>query len=288
MSNSSFFLSVKDHSVSGETFKLYLNEELQCLETIPKLTEDKLANYYKSENYISHTDNKRNLFERLYHLVRSITLKQKVGLIDSLQTTTKELLDVGCGTGDFLLIAKNKGWNVSGIEPNDQARSIATEKVGEHILSNTALNEFDNHSFNVITLWHVLEHLPDFNEQIKLFKQKLKTDGRLVIAVPNYKSYDAQLYKEYWAAYDVPRHLWHFSRHAISKIFSSIEMEVEQILPMRFDAYYVSMLSEKYRNSSIGFLKGFYNGWLSNRSASRSGEYSSLIYVLKNRNSPLE
>jgi len=283
MAKSAAFLSVKDHSVSRETFELYHNEDLQLLETRPQPNEEELGNYYKSDDYISHTDNKRNLFEQLYHLVRSYALKRKLHLINSFSFSSNKLLDVGCGTGDFLRTAQRGNWNVKGVEPNAQARSIAIKKVGKDIFPPETLMELQDHSFDVITLWHVLEHLPDLKMQISLFKQKLKLGGRLVIAVPNCKSYDAKFYKEFWAAYDVPRHLWHFSQHSISKLFNEIDMEIEETLPMIFDAYYVSMLSEKYKKSSFGFLRGIYRGWLSNRSASRSGEYSSLIYVIKNK-----
>lgn len=288
MSIPSKYLTVKDHSVSGESFELLLNDELQLLETQPRPSEDVLGSYYKSEDYISHTDSKRNVLEYLYHIVRSIALKRKIRLVNSFGHNKKSLLDIGCGTGDFLHVAQNNGWEISGIEPNEQAREIGRTKVGENIFSVEHLDQFRSGSFKVITLWHVLEHLLELDKQIKIFKQLLSEDGRLIIAAPNFKSYDAKFYKKYWAAYDVPRHLWHFSQESISKLFSKINMEVEQTLPMKFDAYYVSMLSEKYKDSSLGFLKGMFRGWVSNIRAANTGEYSSLIYVLKKRNSPID
>jgi len=142
--------------------------------------------------------------------------------------------------------------------------------------------DFDKHSFDVITLWHVLEHLPKLEEHISIFKKLLKPEGAIIIAVPNYKSYDAEYYKNYWAAYDVPRHLWHFSERSMSNLFSIEKMKVVKILPMKFDSFYVSLLSEKYKSGKMNYLGALKIGWLSNFKAKKSGEYSSLIYVIQN------
>ena len=275
-------LKIKDHSVSGEVFQLKENLAYGFLETFPQPDSNQLSDYYKTEDYISHTDAKRNWFEKAYHLVRGFSLKQKLKLIDSFQTETKQLLDVGCGTGDFLKTAKNNDWTVSGIEPNADARSIANQKTENVVFDIQQLKKFKANSFDVITLWHVLEHLPDLEHQISIFKKLLKTNGRLVVAVPNYKSFDAQHYQQFWAAYDVPRHLWHFNQQSISKLFASINMKVEKTKPMPFDAFYVSLLSEQYKSGSKNVFKGFYNGLRSNIKANYTEEYSSLIYVLKN------
>lgn len=275
------YLTVKDHSVSEETFQLILNEELQMLETYPQPAPEKLSAYYESEDYISHTDAKRNLFEKVYHLVKSIALKNKLKLINSLAGEHKNLLDVGCGTGDFLQIAQEHKWNVYGIEPNEQARDIANQKTNNSVGDVKALMNFENGNFDIITLWHVLEHLPNLEEQISLYSKLLKPNGKLIIAVPNHKSYDATYYKEFWAAYDVPRHLWHFSRTSISKLAAPFGLGVIQTLPMKFDAFYVSMLSEKYKWGKMNVLRAFWIGLRSNLKANRSGEYSSIIYILK-------
>ncbi len=281
MNKSNRYLEVKDHSVSSEMFELLYNPEFDLLETFPKPEGDKLAAYYKSEDYISHTDTKRNLFEYIYHAVRSISLKRKVNLITSFNTTQKELLDIGCGTGDFLHAAKTAGWKITGIEPDEQARKIANKKTKGAILESAQLKTLKDHSFDVITMWHVLEHVPDLEEQIETLKRLLKPNGKLVIAVPNYKSLDAQHYKEFWAAYDVPRHLWHFSKRSISKLFGIHDFELVNTLPMKFDAFYVCLLSEKYTTGSMNPIKAFWKAWQSNLKAKRSGEFSSLIYVLK-------
>ncbi|MFD0964646.1 class I SAM-dependent methyltransferase [Pseudofulvibacter geojedonensis] len=282
-------LTVKDHSVSKELFELVYNSELDMLVTTPQPKSDQLASYYETEDYISHTDTKRNFFEKVYHWVRSYSLNKKLSLVNSqleketINSTKKaSLLDVGCGTGDFLSTCLKDGWNVTGIEPNQSARTIANSKTKNKVFDIDKLKDFEKHSFDVITLWHVLEHLPNLEEHISLFKSLLKENGVLIIAVPNFKSFDANYYQEFWAAYDVPRHLWHFSKKSIQLLFSKIDMNLKKSLPMKFDSYYVSMLSEKYKTGKMNYLKAFYIGLSSNFKALSSKEYSSLIYVIKN------
>ena len=282
MSKKPIYFSVKDHSVSSEEFELLVNEEFGFLETHPQPSLEKLPEYYKSEDYISHTDTKRNLFEKAYHIVRNISLKRKLRLINSLSLEEKNLLDFGCGTGDFLQIAQQNNWIVSGIEPNDEARKIANSKTNNSVYNTEQLLKFPKHSFDVITLWHVLEHLPNLEEHVSILKSFLKENGSLVIAVPNYKSYDAHYYKNFWAAFDVPRHLWHFNQESVSKLFLKENMKVIKTLPMKFDSYYVSLLSEKYKSGWMNIFNAFRIGFTSNIKAKRSGEYSSLIYIIKN------
>ncbi|MDD7885971.1 bifunctional 2-polyprenyl-6-hydroxyphenol methylase/3-demethylubiquinol 3-O-methyltransferase UbiG [Flavivirga sp. 57AJ16] len=276
------YLTLKDHSVSGEKFELIKNNKYGFLETTPQPSLEKLPDYYKSEDYISHTDTQRNLFEKVYHFIRRISLKKKLKLINSFSYKEKNLLDIGCGTGDFLQTAKQNNWKVYGIEPNKQARNIANKKTNDAVFKIEQLLKFDPASFDVITLWHVLEHLPNLEDHITIFKKLLKPNGTLIIAVPNYKSYDAKYYKEFWAAYDVPRHLWHFNKKSISKLVSKVTMEVIKIKPMLFDAFYVSLLSEKYKHGKMNPIKGFWIGLLSNLKAIKSKEGSSLIYIIKN------
>ncbi|GGD17111.1 class I SAM-dependent methyltransferase [Hyunsoonleella pacifica] len=275
-------IKVKDHSVSGEEFQLIENSKYGFLETTPQPSEKKLPEYYKSEDYISHTDSQRNVFEKVYHLVRTVSLKKKLRLITSFTSEEKKILDVGCGTGDFLQTAKENNWNVFGVEPNAQARRIANKKTNNSVYDIEQLLKFDSNSFDVITLWHVLEHLPNLEDHLTLFKNLLKPKGILIIAVPNYKSYDAKYYKQFWAAYDVPRHLWHFNRNSMSNLVSKFNFQVKKISPMWFDAFYVSMLSEKYKSGKMNPIKGFFVGLLSNIKALGSKEVSSLIYIIKN------
>lgn len=273
------FLTVKDNSVSKETFELLYDENLDMLITSPQPDENTLGRYYESEDYISHTDAKRSLFEKAYHFIKNIALKNKLSLINDLQKSKGNLLDIGAGTGDFLLVAKQNGWNAIGIEPSEKAKAIAQQK-GVELKSN--LSEFQDHSFDLITMWHVLEHVPNLENQIKELQRLLKPNGSIVIAVPNFKSFDADYYKEFWAAYDVPRHLWHFSKTAIQKLFLAENLELQKVLPMKFDSFYVSLLSEKYKTGKMNYIKAFFIGLRSNIKAKKSLEYSSHIYVLKN------
>ena len=273
------YLKVVDHAVTKEPFELLYDPELEMLCTIPQPDDKDLVKYYESEDYISHTDTKASAIDRVYQWVRSYTLKRKLKLINSFQSKKKSILDVGAGTGDFLTVCYADGWNVSGVEPNKGARIISEKKLGFSIFSE--LTDVDKEQFDVITMWHVLEHVPDLNHTISELKKCLKANGRLVIAVPNHKSYDAEYYGSYWAAYDVPRHFWHFSQQAIHSLCKNHGLEVETILPMKFDAYYVSLLSEKYKTGSMNPIRAFWRGFVSNQKAKRSSEYSSLIYIVK-------
>jgi 2-polyprenyl-3-methyl-5-hydroxy-6-metoxy-1,4-benzoquinol methylase len=274
------FITVKDFSVSGESFSLLLNEEYQILKTHPQPTLDKLGSYYEFEDYISHTDGKRTLFEKMYHFIKRKAIRDKVKLINSYQPLKGKILDIGAGTGDFLLECKNQNWDILGIEPNDKAKGIA---LGKGVKFGDTIEKLESNSFDVITMWHVLEHVPDVEHQVAELKRLLKPSGTIIIAVPNFKSYDAKYYKEFWAAYDVPRHLWHFSKTAIEKLFDKQNMNLEDIKPMWFDSFYVSLLSEKYKSGKMNFISGFFIGLISNVSGFFKKEFSSHIYVLKNK-----
>ena len=280
-------LICKDHTVSGETFELIYNADLDLLETYPKPSLANLPNYYKSDNYISHTDAKKTFFDKIYQAVKNHTVSSKIRLINSFNSETHQLLDVGCGTGDFLKAAEKKGWTISGVEPDGSARKLTKHKINSKKSIYVNLKEIVNRDkkdkFDVISLWHVLEHVSDLDSYIAQLKSLLKLNGYLIIAVPNFKSYDAKHYKEFWAAYDVPRHLWHFSQKSILKIFLKHKMFVIDILPMRFDSFYVSLLSEKYKTGKLNIFSAFISGFLSNWKARKTKEYSSLIYLIKNK-----
>lgn len=279
ISNKKHFLTVTDYSVSKETFDLYHDEELDMLITNPQPSLDVLGKYYESADYISHTDSKRSLFEKAYHFVKGIALKNKLNLINSLQPNKGKILDIGAGTGEFLSVAQQDGWQTTGVEPSDKAKQIAINKGVSFV---EAIAQLEDRSFDVITMWHVLEHVPDLDHQIKELKRLLKPSGSLIIAVPNFKSFDAQHYEKFWAAYDVPIHFWHFSKIAIQKLFQKEQMELVKILPMKFDSFYVSLLSEKYKTGRMNFVKAFFVGLWSNIKGKSDLEYSSHIYILKN------
>jgi 2-polyprenyl-3-methyl-5-hydroxy-6-metoxy-1,4-benzoquinol methylase len=282
------YVTCKDHLVSGEEFKLLLDDNLDLLMTSPKPDDANLGKYYESEAYISHTDSKKSVLDFVYQTVKGIALKQKLKLINSFNSEGLKILDIGAGTGDFLKTCSDNGWEVSGVEPSSKARSIAQKKVeknkGSFFENIKELKKEEGVflGFDVITMWHVLEHVPNLDETIFDLKKLLKPEGTIVIAVPNFKSYDASYYKQFWAAYDVPRHLWHFSQTAIRRLFFFQSMEVVKTLPMKFDAFYVALLSEKHKNNKQNFFKAFYVGLKSNLKAKRTKEYSSLIYVIKN------
>lgn len=269
-------LKIKDYSVSKEEFDLIYDEKLDKYATLP--VPENLDQYYLSEDYISHTDSKKGLFEKAYHFIKRFMLKKKLQLISS-RVVQGSLLDIGAGTGDFLKQAKNEGWKVTGIEPSPDARKKASEK-GIALFQN--IDAVSTQKFDAITMWHVLEHVPDLQYQIEWLKNHLNENGVLFVAVPNFNSLDAQHYKNFWAAWDVPRHLHHFSAKSIKSLFEAHGFSLEETKPLIFDSFYVSLLSEKYKASSLfqpwsAFLTGLRSNW----SARRSGEYSSLIYVLK-------
>jgi len=290
------FISCEDYTVSRETFSIFIDEESELLITTPRPELTELAKYYESEDYISHSNTNKTFIDKVYQRVRSFTIKKKVKLINSFNGEEKTILDIGAGTGDFLLACKNNNWKITGIEPNENARAIANSKINkkdsnskifdkvEDVLNNTQSSNSKN--FDVITMWHVLEHVPNLTEYISQLKSLLKPNGTLIIAVPNFKSYDATYYKKFWAAYDVPRHLWHFSRKSIADLFRKEKMEVVKMLPMKFDSYYVSLLSEKYKNGKVNLFKALFIGFKSNFKAKTTKESSSHIYIIKNHQTP--
>lgn len=277
ISKTKHFLNVIDYSVSQETFELLYDAELDMLITHPQPSLEKLPSYYESNDYISHTDGKKTLFEKMYQFVKGIALKNKLKLIN-LQSEKGKILDIGAGVGDFLMTAKNDGWEIIGIEPSEKAKNIAIKK-GVSFVND--VKEIESHSLDVITMWHVLEHVPNLEEQITELKRMIKPNGTIIIAVPNFNSFDANYYGKYWAAFDVPIHLWHFSKTAIQKLFAKEQLELVNVLPMKFDSFYVSLLSEKYKTGKMNYFKAFWIGLQSNRYGKANSEYSSHIYVLK-------
>jgi 2-polyprenyl-3-methyl-5-hydroxy-6-metoxy-1,4-benzoquinol methylase len=279
---SEIFLSTKDYSVSGENFNVKKCKICTLKFTSPIPSETEIIKYYNSENYISHSDTKKGFVNSLYHFVRKITLKNKLALVN--RTRKKGyLLDIGCGTGYFLKTCKKNGWRIAGTEPDQRAREQAEKLTGQEIYSNIFQIE-ELKKFDVITLWHVLEHIHRLNESMIKIKTLLKDDGVVFIAVPNADSGDAKIYNSEWAAYDVPRHLYHFNIESMSMFCQRHEMKIEKIIAMPFDAWYVSMLSEDYKGNK-GIKKYFYsflNGFLTNiKGMTSKKKYSSLIFQLR-------
>lgn len=273
------YLKCVDFSVSKEVFTLQECADCGFVFTNPRPKEENIGPYYESKEYISHTDSNTGLISKIYKTVRSYAIRQKFKLV-SKYSSGNTILDYGCGTGDFLLYCQNRGWSTTGIEPNKNARAVLEGKKIEAIYPNE-ISKLESDSHSVITLWHVLEHVHELDKTISEFNRILKKDGLLVIAVPNRMSYDAQYYKEFWAAYDVPKHLYHFSPNDVKRLFDSKGFLLKEIKPMVFDSFYVSMLSEKYKSQG-NLLKAFFIGFTSNLLAfiRKNNSYSSQIYIL--------
>lgn len=280
------FLSVTDYSVSKHAFTISECKGCSFRFTNPIPTEEKIGDYYKFDAYVSHSDDKTGIINSLYHLVRKYTLGKKYRLLRG-YIKRGNLLDIGSGTGYFLSYMKDKGWQVSGLEPDEQARRIATEKHGFSVNAPSFMENISANSFDVITMWHVLEHVYHLKKDVKKIAEMLKPEGVLFVAVPNCASYDAKKYGKYWAGYDVPRHLYHFRKQDIKTLFDAYGMEVKAILPMVFDSFYVSLLSEKYKSNvdSIpvsGLIRGFYHGFITYLKSFK-GHSSSQIYVIQHK-----
>lgn len=280
--NFSAFLSCKDYTVSNETFHLEKCPSCGFVATNPRPADNDLPRYYQSAAYISHSDISTNLIDKVYKVSRSFTLKWKYNLVQR-HTVAKpsSLLDFGCGTGAFLQECQKHTMEVAGVEPAEGARAQATQNAKIKIHADV---HGINASFDTITLWHVLEHVSDLNGTIEKLKNSLTENGTMFIAVPNLNSKDAKVYGEHWAAYDVPRHLWHFSRNTMKKLLASHQLKLHYVVPMRLDAFYVSLLSEKYKRGEKGvsnMTRAIIQGLRSNQEAIRTQEYSSLIYIVR-------
>jgi 2-polyprenyl-3-methyl-5-hydroxy-6-metoxy-1,4-benzoquinol methylase len=283
--NFTYQFSCVDHTVSHETFQINKCDSCGFLVTSPRPDADELGKYYLSDEYVSHSKHATTLFDKLYKLTRHFTIQWKFNLviknIEAKNPGSIRLLDVGCGTGEFLKKCKENGFKIAGVEPSETARAYAVSLLKDNIEPN--LDSITG-AFDVITLWHVLEHIPDLNAYIENLRNRLNKNGTMFIAVPNHKSEDARKYKNHWAAYDVPRHLWHFNKLTIKRLLQNHSLSIEKVIPMKLDAVYVSMLSQKKLNnfpSPLTFLNGLANGIKSNLSAIKTNEYSSLIYVVR-------
>ena len=273
-------LHLKDEFLTKEEFDIFECPKCGLLFTEPRPNPETMGRYYQSDEYYSHQQNKKGFVPRLYEFVKSFNIKNKVEIAtDGLRPG--RLLDIGCGVGDFLVGVQQKGWEVVGIEPSVDAKNIAESRLGFRPLAPADSQKLLSASFDVITLWHVLEHVDDLKTQTSEIARLLKPDGRLVIALPNYQSFDCQYFKEKWAAWDVPRHLNHFSEETLSRMLVSTGFSHIDTKKLVWDAYYISFLSEKYAHRSLPLLRGAWVGLRSNCKARRSGQYSSLVYRFK-------
>lgn len=273
-------LWLKDEFLTKKDF--HICECLNCglLYTMPRPSKEKIGAYYKSDEYYSHQENKKGFVPRLYEAIKKINLKHKFRLA-SRDLPVGKLLDIGCGVGDFLHVAENKGWQCTGVEPSEEAREIARQRIKGDLLYSEDLEQLPDQSFDLITMWHVLEHVDDLKWQVAQLQRLIKPNGRIVIAVPNYRSYDGRFYNAYWAAYDVPRHLNHFNRTVLTKIFKTSGLSLVCMDKLVWDAYYISFMSEQYKHHFMPLVRGVFRGLVSNAKARRSGEWSSLVYVFR-------
>lgn len=272
---------ITDYAVSKENFFLCKCSNCQLLFTNPRPTQSVIAPYYNFPEYYSHAGKAQNLTQWIYQNVRAYSISKKVQYIQQFQKKGK-LLDYGCGTGDFLKAAKNQGWKIAGIEPNEKARIQANLKLKNKIkLSIEEINK--ETKYDIITLFHVLEHIHELRTTTKNIINHLKPDGYLIVAVPNYESFDCKKYGRFWAGWDVPRHLYHFNKHAMEKFQNEFGLQLATTSPLKFDSFYVSLLSEGYKNNETALIKKYWRalttGLKSNRSGNTSGEFSSNIFV---------
>ncbi len=276
-------IDCEDYTYSHRKFSIQQCISCHLLLTNPRPDQNTIGDYYKSEEYISHTGKTNSIFDWLYLMARKYTLRWKLNIITS-RKPKGTILDYGCGTGAFINYMATNNWETFAIEPSDGAREkVNAQSETKNLLVYKRLEDLPEKKFDVITLWHVLEHVPDPGHLIGELTQKLNKDGLILVAVPNHESYDAQHYKTHWAAYDVPRHLWHFAQSNIVKLFNNNELSLKEVLPMKLDAYYVSLLSEKYKNKHSHNLvtpfKALLAGYKSNAKAKKTSNYSSLIYI---------
>ena len=275
--NTRSYLKLKDYFLSQEDFEILECEDCKLLFTTPRPDASVIGKYYKSEDYLSHNEHKKGLVPWIYNQVKKVNIRNKYKIAIG-NRTKPHLLDFGCGVGDFLHYAQQKGCEITGCDMSEEARSLSTAKLGKATATPEEIFALPDSTFDVITMWHVLEHIDNLKYQAEQLHRLLKDNGRLVIAVPNYMSYDAQYYKDKWAAYDVPRHLNHFHKESLQNVFNG-KFELEKIYPLKWDAFYISMMSENYIGKGNSFIKGILSGWKSNCKARKTGDYSSLVYV---------
>lgn len=299
-------MKIKDHFLTQEEFELQETNIPGVLKTYP--IPENLGKYYESKDYISHHQDSGSLKEQLYKLLQKFNLKYKKSIVQKAFPlspkggknakehhidennnnippsgdggTQKLVLDYGCGAGEFVKFI-SEDFKTFGFEPNENARKFAQQKSPKTtFLSSPTLSEIEDGSLDLITLWHVFEHIENQSEMLSVFHRKLKPNGKLIIAVPNHTSYDGQKYKAFWAAYDVPRHIFHFSREGMLRLMNNKDWQVENIAPLLLDSYYISILSEKYKKNPLFWLFGGVHGAISNFKALKTGEFSSLIYIV--------
>lgn len=280
--NTKPWMHVSDYFLTGEYFGIMQCEACTHRFTVPQPAPEVIGKYYETKRYFSHTDEAKDLTGRLYRMIRGVNLQNKHSLVRRFKQGGS-ILDIGCGTGYLLEFFRNRGWKTTGIEPAVQPRRFACEELKLDVFDEPELPHLPDASFSVVSMWHVLEHVPDPMQRMQEVYRLTASDGIAVIALPNPESYDAYYYGQHWAAWDVPRHLHHFSSESFIHLATTAGFELVAVEPMKFDAYYVSLLSEQYRFHRKQYLRAAWRGWLSNLKARRSGNYSSMVYILRKK-----
>ncbi len=277
--------TAKDHLVSGESFIIRRCDACGFVFTADPPNEKDIGSYYISEDYISHSDKKQSITEYLYHLARRWMLRRKYRLVAAAtRMDSGTLIDIGSGTGYFASYMQKKGWNVTGIELNEQARNYSVSMFGIKALAPEAIKDIPDRSADCITFWHVIEHLYDPAGWLNEVKRILRDDGKCIIALPNLDSADARWFGNRWAALDVPRHLWHFTPATLIRFAGDHGFTCSKIRTLPLDVFYISSLS--YRNSGckLSLLRGIFTGTLLTiNSIFRKNSASSLIYELSKK-----
>ena len=277
-------IMTQDFLTTKEKFKITEDKETRVLKTIPTPKEEDLPSYYSSEAYASHQERASTPVLWVYMRVRKIAMKSKIKLISTFNTKTGDLLDFGCGLGGFLSATHAKGWSSYGIEPHQKVKTKAKKISGREVYSTIGEAQKTNKKYDVITMWHSLEHVVDLGKTIRFLYNSTKKEGKVVVAVPNHQSFDAKHYKNFWAAYDTPRHIWHFDQKSITNVFKKHGFSLERKHLMMWDAFYISILSEKNKRSRAVYFKAAVIGVISNFLSLFTGESSSITYVFSKRN----
>jgi 2-polyprenyl-3-methyl-5-hydroxy-6-metoxy-1,4-benzoquinol methylase len=275
------FLAATDYTVSKQRFSIVRCEACTLLFTNPRPRATEAGPFYQSDDYISHSNTQKGFINALYHKVRTITLRQKTSWIKDYQIGTKELLDIGCGNGHFLHACQQTGWNISGMELDPATAQRASELTQKPIYANLSEIPADK-KFQVISLWHVLEHVYELEEYFTFFKARIQPGGKLIFALPNSKSFDARYFGEFWAAYDVPRHIYHFDPTTITSLAARYGFRLTKQRGQVFDSFYIALLSHQYKTGSKKILMSFLLGLWSNILAwTKTGNYSSNLYIFE-------
>jgi 2-polyprenyl-3-methyl-5-hydroxy-6-metoxy-1,4-benzoquinol methylase len=270
------YMETKDFFGQQEGFELLKCPSCGLIETNPQPDPKEILKYYKSNSYVSHGQSKGYIFDQVYRKIQKRNHLYKYKHIVKHKGKGNLLLDYGAGNGSFATYMQHRSFEVTAVEPDQEAIKGLDQKIHNH----SSLQDI-NGPFDVITSFHVVEHVHELDTLFGLLKKNLAPDGVLMLALPNYQSYDAQYYQEYWAGYDVPRHLHHFTRSSLYQQCQKFELKIVDTQPLIFDSYYVSLLSEQYKKSKFALIRGGYHGWKSNRKARKTGLYSSLLYIIK-------